>query len=223
MDDKLESDTCRQFKYSFNETCHPGDHYWDYYPGALSLTQVLRLISWSGTRRGNLRVSDLLMKWRLDYMTGDRDRSPSNGCQGACSIVFSSFFLIRQTGSINFFPAKKEFGYYVSNIHPNLFMGKLLSLTHWGLVTQICLGKWETRPQWVNILKIFWKYKPNFAVKCADGLALSDGRTSSAQSWPSSHTMISWGQTTYVKPTYVKQSPIFRMSSKTHNLGQKWN
>ena len=61
-----------------NEACHPGDDYWNYYSGALSLSHVIAphleighpKISSTGTRSVN--------EWqRLDYVTGWQGSSPN--------------------------------------------------------------------------------------------------------------------------------------------------
>ena len=59
----------KRFRMSF----HPGDHYWNYYPGAQSLNQVsaTHLKKSTGARSSNELQ-------RLHYMTGYQDSSPNN-------------------------------------------------------------------------------------------------------------------------------------------------
>ena len=59
----------------WNRACHPGGHYWNYYPGDPSQVKLPQLI-W---RSGNRSQNELQ---RLDYTTGSKDSSPSNGFQG---------------------------------------------------------------------------------------------------------------------------------------------
>ena len=62
---------------------HPGGHYWDYCPGALSLNQV-SANSWrSGTCRFHLRELNLQMslQW-LDWEIGHQSSGPGNVHQG---------------------------------------------------------------------------------------------------------------------------------------------
>ena len=71
-----------------NRACHPGGHCWDYYPGALSLSQVMAmhfeiLITSMGVR------DSYEFQW-LDYTVGYQHSSSSNGCQVTCRIPFES-------------------------------------------------------------------------------------------------------------------------------------
>ena len=48
-----------------NRTCQPGGHYWDFYPGTLSIkASHCSTLEDQGTRRFHLRVPDLQMSCR---------------------------------------------------------------------------------------------------------------------------------------------------------------
>ena len=69
-----------------SKACHPGGHYWDYYPGTLSLSQVTAPHLKAGhpqIKSTSARSSKELQ--RLDHMRGYEDSSPSNVHQGDTS------------------------------------------------------------------------------------------------------------------------------------------
>ena len=68
-----------------NRACHPGGHYWNYYPGAMPSSQVTATHVKMGMKLTGAWSSGELQ--RLDYMTGYQDSSPSDGRQETCSIL----------------------------------------------------------------------------------------------------------------------------------------
>ena len=61
-----------------NRACHLGGHFWDYYPHALSLSQITAT---------HLKVRSSNESHWLDILTGYQDSNPNNGHQRKCPIL----------------------------------------------------------------------------------------------------------------------------------------
>ena len=120
------------FERLYNGACWLGGHYWNYYPGALSLSQVITTY---------LKIRHLQMKstgaWSsnelqwLDYMTGYQDIRGSHSRLCAPLMTHVSGFgqdsieITKLCSTTNW--------YLLKRLH-------LAFLTPWGRVTHICVG-----------------------------------------------------------------------------------